>query len=140
MACHLYYSLENDRKEIDTSLSVDYMNIKNNNLELVTTKTIPNLYKKVEVKLNRFDIKLVYKIYYNNKDIQCSIKNCNFRYFNIDHDPIDGLTIKPLFTSIRNKNMLNKLIQELKVIGDLTEDTKIANNFIEKNINSFLHE
>ena len=36
--------------------------------------------------------------------------------------------------------MLNKLIQELKIIGDLTEDTKIANNFIEKNINSFLHE
>jgi hypothetical protein len=114
--------------------------MKNNNLELIATKTIPNLYKKVEVKLNRFDIKLVYKIYYNNKDVQCSIKNCNFRYFNIDHDPIEGLTIKPLFTSIRNKNMLNKLIQELKIIGGLTEDTKIANNFIEKNINSFLHE
>ena len=103
-------------------------NINFKHCKLINFKIIPNLYKKVLLKIEKDDIILKYKVYVETNNIDCTIKQNKLKHFDIDYDPIDHIKIKPLFQSIKGQKECNEILKEIEFIYELKETIKETTN------------
>lgn len=129
----LFFSRNLNRKD-QNDLFMENKNINFKHCKLINFKIIPNLYKKVLLKIEKDDIILKYKVYVETNNIDCTIKQNKLKHFDIDYDPIDHISIKPLFQSIKDQKECNEILKEIEFIYELKEIIKETTNELKEKL------